>query len=266
MSKNIIVEIADGLMQIRMQRPEKKNALTWEMYTALRQALIRADEDDQVRVIVLTGSEDCFTAGHDLRDFLADQQEDKGQFILQFLNTLAFVKKPLVAAVNGVAIGVGTTMLLHCDLVFAGEKATFQLPFVNLGLVPEAGSTLLLPQLIGYQKTAELLLLGESFSAEKGQQLGIINQVCHDDRTLQLAIDAAKKIAAQPSLAVEMTKSLMKRAQEEPLRQRIAEETAVFLSRLESPEVHEALLAFSEKRKPDFSKIVSNEHKSRKGG
>ena len=258
MSKTILVEIADGLMLIRIQRPNKKNALTWAMYTALNQALNRADEDDQVRAIVLTGSDDCFTAGHDLRDFLAGQHEDKGQLMLQFLNTLAFVKKPLVAAVNGVAIGVGTTMLLHCDLVFAGENAIFQLPFVNLGLVPEAGSTLLLPRLIGYHKAAELLLLGDSFSAEKAQALGIINQVCHDNMTLQVALDAANKIAALPSSAVEMTKSLMKRDQEGPLHKRIAEETAVFLSRLESPEVQEALIAFSEKRNPDFKEIKIN--------
>lgn len=250
-TNNIIIEIVDSIMQIQMQRPEKKNALTRSMYAAINEALIRAEKDEQIRVIVLTGTADCFTAGNDIADFLDNTAAGKDQPMLNFVRLLPFLKKPIVAAVNGIAVGVGVTMLLHCDLVYVGENTQFQLPFVNLGLIPEAGSTMLLPQLIGHQRAAELLLLGETFNAEQAFSMGIVNKICPAEETLQNAMEAAKKIAAQSSHAVRMTKSLMKSVDEDLLRKCIAEETRLFLSRLELPEVRERLQAFINKRKPD---------------
>ena len=202
MTKYLNVEITNGVMRIQINRPEKRNALSQEMYAALTRSLIRVDDDERVRVVLLTGNDECFCAGNDLVDFLDHPDVDEESPMLRFVCTLPFVKKPIIAAVNGAAIGVGATMLLHCDLVFAGENAQFQMPFVNLGLVPEAGSSLLLPQLIGYQRAAELLLLGNVFGSGRAYELGLVNRVCADDTTLAIASDAAQKLAVQPSAVV----------------------------------------------------------------
>ena len=218
MTKHLNVEITNGVMRIQINRPEKRNALSQEMYAAMTQSLIRADDDDHVRVVLLMGNNECFCAGHDLVDFLDHPDFDADSPMLRFVCTLPFVKKPIIAAVNGAAVGVGATMLLHCDLVFAGENAQFQMPFVNLGLVPEAGSSLVLPQVIGHQRAAEFLLLGDVFGSRRAYELGIINRVCADDTTLKLASDAAKKLAVQPAGAVCMTKALMKGSQVDVLK------------------------------------------------
>jgi len=253
-SKYLNVKVSNGVMRIQIDRPDKRNALSREMYTALTQALSRADNDDHVFALLLTGNTECFCSGNDLADFLNQPEVDAESPMLKFVDTLPFVKKPIVAAVNGVAIGVGMTMLLHCDLVFAGENAQFQMPFVNLGLVPEAGSTLLLPELIGYQKASELFLLGEVFGSERAYEFGFVNRVCADDTTLQIALGAAKRLAAQPATAVCMTKALMKGSRTDLLKSRIKEETRFFVSRLNSTETKEAFRSFMEKRNLDILK------------
>src|SRR5262249_22274086 len=157
-------------------RPEKKNALTGEMYLAMNEGLRQADTDADVRVVLITGTEDCFTAGNDLVDFANAKPGETSPAIL-YLRTLAATKKPVVAAVSGIAVGIGTTMLLHCDLVYADSRARFQLPFVNLGLCPEAGSSVMLPGLVGHRKAAALLFFGEPFNAETARELGLVNEV-----------------------------------------------------------------------------------------
>ena len=255
MTENIMVNIAEGILQLRINRPEKKNALTRDMYTAIAEALRQADTEDSVRVIIITGNDTCFTAGNDLADFLNTPTKDNEQFMLAFLNTLSHVKKPLLAAVNGFAVGVGATLLLHCDLIFAGKNASFQYPFVNLGLIPEAGSTLLLPQLIGYHRAAELLLLGDAISAQKALEFGLINQVCSDELTLKSILEVAKNMANKPVSALCQTKALLKQGQQGELDVRINEEIKYFQIYLHSPQTKEALQAFMEKREPDYVKL-----------
>ena len=255
MTDNIRVNVSEGIMQLSINRPEKKNALTRDMYTAIAEALRQADAEESVRVIVITGDATCFTAGNDLADFLNTPTTENEQFMLTFLLTLSHVKKPLLAAVNGFAVGVGATLLLHCDLIFAGENASFQYPFVNLGLIPEAGSTLLLPQLIGYHRAAELLLLGDAISAQKALEFGLINQVCSDELTLKSLLEVAKKLAKKPVSALCQTKALLKQGQQGPLDERIVEEIKYFQTYLHSPQTKEILQAFMEKREPDQVKL-----------
>lgn len=256
MAENIIVDVVDRIMRIRMHRPEKKNALTRDMYSAVTTALVEADSSEKVRTIVLSGTDDCFTAGNDLADFLNDPQFSEESPVVRFVRQLPLVKKPMIAAVNGIAVGIGTTVLLHCDLVFAGVRAQFQVPFVNLGLVPEAASSLLFPLLMGHQRACELLLLGDVFDSEKAYELGLINQVCDDGATLQTAMDAAMRLAAKPPAAVVAAKWLMKKHQAEFVQAAISAEGEQFASRLHSPEAKEAFRAFLEKREPDFSNFV----------
>lgn len=255
-SENLILsEKSDGIMTLRMNRPDKKNALTSGMYQGLADALRAADSDGSVRVVLITGSGDSFTSGNDLADFMGAPQVGESSPVIQFLLAISECQKPLVAAVNGLAVGVGVTMLLHCDLVYAARSATFQMPFVNLGLCPEAGSTLLLPRIMGHQRAAELLLLGEVFSAEKGHQVGIITDLFPDEELYEAARRKALQVAAQPAAAVRLAKSLLKREYVSALRQTIFDEGEQFMKRLKSPEAAEALTAFMERRKPDFTKF-----------
>ena len=252
---HILTDLRDGILTLRFNRPEKKNALTLAMYNALTEALGRADADDAVRVVLFSGTQGCFTSGNDLADFMSSPPTGKESPVMQFLGAISQARKPLVAAVSGAAVGVGVTMLLHCDLVYAGESARFQLPFVNLGISPEAGSTLLLPRMMGHRRAAELLLLGEAFSAEKAREVGIVNAVCPDGELLETALAKAGQLAAQPAAAVRLAKALMKRGDASTVRETIAEEGERFMERLRSPEAAEALRAFMEKRKPDFSRF-----------
>jgi enoyl-CoA hydratase/carnithine racemase len=248
-------ELSDGIRSLRINRPEKKNALNLAMYQALADGLREADGDAAVRVIMISGCQGCFTSGNDLADFVTAPPTGADSPVMQFLSAISEARKPIVAVVDGIAVGIGVTMLLHCDLVYAGSNATFQMPFVNLGLCPEAGSTLLLPRIMGHQRAAELILLGEVFSADKACSVGIVTEVFPDVELQAAARSRSLQLAAQPAAAVRLTKSLLKRNYAAALREAIAEEGEQFISRLESPEAAEALQAFMQRRKPDFSRF-----------
>ena len=240
---------------IELARYEKKNAITAEMYVQLAEALAAADADPQVRAILLHGAPDCFTAGNDVADFLERPPSGEGSPTWRLFEVLPQLGKPIVAAVGGPAIGIGTTLLLHCDLVYAAANARFQLPFTRLGIVPEFGSTYLLPLIAGYPRAAELLLLGEPFDARKACDVGIVTEVVPVEKLLAKAEEAASALAALPPEPVRLTKQLMKKRHAAQLRETMAEEGRIFRERLHSPEAKEALSAFLEKRKPDFSRF-----------
>ncbi len=255
MNEQIGYQSADGVAQIRIDRPDKKNALTAAMYTGLVDAFKRAESDQSVRVLLLCGSETCFTAGNDLQDFMnVTPSDDSGP--IRFIKQLPATRKPLVAAVAGPAVGIGTTMLLHCDLVYADPSARFQLPFVNLGLCPEAASSFLLPQIVGYPRAAELLLLGDPFSATQALEMGLINGITPAGEVIATAAIKARQMAEHPAASLLLTKSLLKRAHARLVEETMNEELARFGERLASPEAAEAFRAFFERRKPDFSKFV----------
>jgi enoyl-CoA hydratase/carnithine racemase len=254
-SETIRIEQTDGVLRVEMAHPEKKNALTAAMYRTMTNALINGDADPAVRVILISGAGGNFTAGNDLADFLDNPPTDESAPVYRFIESFANLEKPFVAAVEGVAVGVGTTMLLHCDLVYAGSGARFALPFANLGLTPEAASSLLLPLRTGHARAAEMLMLGEAFSAQVALEAGIINAVLPDDQVLEHALERCRKLAAQPAASLRLTKQLMKHAQQALIRDTMAIEAEVFKQRLVSPEAKEAFAAFFAKRKPDFSKF-----------
>ena len=252
---DILTERPEHILRIKINRPQKKNALTTAMYAAMADAINQADEDNDIRVIFLQGTADCFTAGNDLQDFIDYRPDDELSHANSFLDVIRRAKKPIVAAVGGVAVGIGTTMLLHFDLVYAGESAQFQLPFVNLGLCPEAASSFLLPRLIGHPHASELLLLGELFSAAKAREIGLVNAVYPDSEFIDKAYIQAQKLAHQPPASVQLTKALLKRPMVKDTADTMAEEMKLFSERLGSAECAEALTAFFERRKPDFSKF-----------
>ena len=256
-SRQILTNLQDGVLHLQLNRPEKRNALTQAMYGGLGEAISRADKNGSVRVIFLTGSKDYFCAGNDLKDFQkasnrTDDQRSQGSL---FATAMMATNKPIVAAVAGMAIGIGTTMLLHCDLVYCSKSAQFSMPFINLGLCPEFGSSMLLPMMAGHQRAAELLLLGEVFDAKKAQEVGIVSEIFPDHQLMEEAMKKAKKLAAKPPSAVRLTKSLMKLANKEAVKEFMRIEGGHFKDRLTSPEAREAFAAFFEKRKPDFSRF-----------
>ena len=258
MTDHVISQRSDHVLTLTLNRPEKKNALTRAMYQALGAAIDRATDDLDVRCILLQAEGDVFTAGNDLGDFAAVSQGEPAAESTRhegnpLLNALARSMKPVVAAVNGRAVGIGTTMLLHCDLVFMSEDAMLTTPFVNLALVPEAASSLLLPARIGHTRAFAMFVLGESVDARKAVDWGIANAVCPRGELRSQARAAAIAIAARPPAAVAATKSLMR----DPavLADRMARETALFTDQLKSAEAREAFAAFAEKRAPDFSRI-----------
>src|SRR3954470_23398760 len=218
------------------------------MYVQMADALAAAEANRDVRAILIHGAKDCFTAGNDLQDFLKRPIGAKSPS-WRFFELLPAIEKPVVAAVGGPAVGIGTTLLLHCDLVYATPAARFQLPFVPLGIVPEFGSTYLLPLLAGYQRAAELLLLGQPFSAEKAHEIGIVTGIVHDEELISTAEEAARKLAELPPESIRLTKALLKKTHAAALEARIAEETRIFAERLASPEAKAAMSAFVEKRK-----------------
>jgi enoyl-CoA hydratase/carnithine racemase len=248
-------ETTGRVARITLDRPDKKNAITAEMYVQLAEKLAAADADTAVRAILLSGGRECFTAGNDLADFLERPPSGAGSPTWRFLETMPALAKPVVAAVAGPAVGVGTTMLLHCDLVYAAQTARFQLPFVSLGIVPEFGSTYLLPLLAGYQRAAELLLLAQPFGADKAREIGLVTEVVPAEALMETAEKAAARLAELPPESLRLTKRLMKSAHAELVRRTIDEEGRIFRERLDSPEAKEALRAFLEKRKPDFSRF-----------
>lgn len=247
-------EIQGNVARIELARPEKKNAITTEMYVQMAEALAAADADRSVRAVLIHGAADCFTSGNDLSDFLKRPPGTKSPS-WRFFEVLPALSKPIVAAVGGPAVGIGTTLLLHCDFVYATPAARFQLPFVQLGIVPEFGSTYLLPLLAGYQRAAELLLLGKPFTAEKAREVGIVTEVVPEAELLQRALKTATQVAELPPESIRLTKRLMKSAHADAVKQQIAEEGRIFVERLSSPEAKEAMNAFLEKRKPDFSRF-----------
>jgi enoyl-CoA hydratase/carnithine racemase len=247
-------ETKDRIARIELARLEKKNAITTEMYVQMAEALAAAEADRNVRAVLIHGAKDCFTAGNDLQDFLKRPIGAKSPS-WRFFETLPAMEKPIVAAVGGPAVGIGTTLLLHCDLVYAAPSTRFQLPFVPLGIVPEFGSTYLLPLLAGYPRAAELLLLGQPFTAEKALEVGIVTAVVPEADLLERAHQAAAMLAQLPPESIRLTKRLMKSAHADAVKKQIGEEGRIFVERLASPEAKEAMSAFLEKRKPDFSRF-----------
>ncbi|MCA9641600.1 MAG: enoyl-CoA hydratase [Polyangiaceae bacterium] len=248
---NVDISRRGRCLEIRLQREAKKNALTLEMYEALCSALERFEGEQELRSALITGGEQCFTAGNDLQDFMS-APPDEGSPVMRFISWLPRLSKPLVAAVSGPAIGVGTTLLLHCDLVYADTTARFRMPFVDLGAVPEAGSSLLLPRIMGHQRAAELLLLSKKFDAEEAHQLGVVTRACPPGEALALARDACDRLGKLAPTAVRETKRLMRRGTNQNLAEIMAEEGRVFMERIRSTEAHEAIRAFFEKREPNF--------------
>jgi enoyl-CoA hydratase/carnithine racemase len=240
---------------IEIARPEKKNAITVEMYAAMTAALRAAEADADVRAVLITGQPGIFSSGNDLEDFMQRPKQDMDSPVFQFMTALSACGKPVVAAVTGPAIGIGTTMLLHCDLVYVSDEARLALPFTSLGLVPEFASSLLLPQLIGHVRAAEKLLLGDPFSAPEAVEIGLANAVLPAGEVVNHARRMAERFNALPPGAVRDSKKLMKRGNASRVSDTIAAEAAVFGERLSSPEAREAFSAFFQKRKPDFSRF-----------
>jgi enoyl-CoA hydratase/carnithine racemase len=253
---HILVERQGAVQRITMNRADKKNALTTAMYTAFAEAIRAADGDPGVRVMLIAGAGDAFTAGNDLQDFLAQATQAAGpRPVLDFLQVFSHAAKPIVAAAHGVAVGIGTTMLAQCDLVYAAEGTRFSMPFVNLGLCPENASSFLLPSICGYQRAAELLMFGEPFDAAKAREVGLVNAVVPAAELGATANAAAQKLAAKPPESLRLTKRLMRRAWLPEIEAALAAESKAFAERLASPEAKEAFTAFLEKRAPDFSRF-----------
>lgn len=250
----VLTSRRDGVLEIEFNRPAKKNAFTSEMYAAMVAAMEEAEADPAVRVVLFRGSEDVFTAGNDIEDFIRRPPSGEDAPVFRFLLAVSRAAKPLVAAVNGPAVGIGTTLLLHCELVYAGDNARFILPFTNLGIVPEFGSSYLLPMIAGYQRAAELLLLGEPFGAAKAAEAGIVTRVVASAETLAVARQAAAKLAALPRKSIRLTKALMKSAHRAHIDAQLLAESEHVRQLLGEPAAREALAAFMEKRKPDFSR------------
>ena len=255
MSEHIDLHQDEGILTVRINRPDRKNALTAEMYAAMVDALERAEQDDACRVALFIGTQGIYTAGNDIKDFLETPPQGPDAPVSRFIRFLANTDLPLVAAVDGPAVGVGTTMLLHCDFVHVTEGAMLQMPFVDLALVPEAGSSFLLPRLVGHAKAAELLMLGRPFDGREAVALGIANRLTPADELEAAAHDTAAALAAKPPRALRRTKALMRHS-EDHLRQAMEREGAAFSEGLVSAEAKEAFSAFLEKRKPDFSKLA----------
>lgn len=255
MTSDIHVSVADAIQTLRLTRPAKKNALTGAMYDALTAALDHGDRDPGVACHIIAGSGGCFTAGNDVADFL--EQARSGEMpraVLGFLAKLPRIEKPLIAAVDGPAIGIGTTLLLHCDLVYATPSSVFATPFLDLGLVPEAGSSLLAPVRMGYGRAFELLVAGEPFAADRAREAGLVNLVVAASDLEQAARATALRLAEKPPAALALSRRLL-RGDADAVARRIEEEVAIFAERLRSPEAKEAFQAFLEKRRPDFAQF-----------
>ena len=254
-TSHILTTLNDGVFTISFNRPDKKNALTLEMYNSLTECLSNADKDPQVRVIVLTAEGDAFTAGNDLYDFMNNPPTDMDSPVIRFLRTLVDMTKPIIAGVNGMAIGVGTTMLLHCDLVYLSEKAFLKLPFVDLGLVPEAASSYIMPRMMGLPKATEYLMLGDRIPAQEAAETGLCTRVFPHDTLMQEVQQRASVLAKKPPSSVRATKDLLHKGWKEEMKRALYEEGELVLEMVRAPEALEAFSAFFEKRKPDFSQF-----------
>src|SRR4051812_30169381 len=251
---DIITATSDGILRVQLNRPAKKNAMTSAMYIILADLLNAAAKDDQIRVVLWHGAGDSFSAGNDVADFLKNPPGPGESPQARLITALINFDKPLVAAVQGAAIGGGTTMLTHCDFVFAGESAKFQMPFVNLALVPEFGSSYAIPARIGYLRAAELIQLGLPFDAARAAELGLVTRVVPDEKLLATATETAQKLAAKPAGALQACKRLMKRSSREQIEQAMKVENEEFASLVRSADAREAFTAFIEKRPPDFTR------------
>jgi enoyl-CoA hydratase/carnithine racemase len=251
---DILTSREGAVATIEFNRPQRRNALTAEMYAQMAEALREAQADDGVRVVLFRGKPDVFTAGNDIEDFIQRPPVGDDPPVFRFLRAVAHAQKPLVAAVNGPAVGLGTTLLFHCDLVYAGDNARFQMPFTSLGIVPEFASTYLLPLIAGYQRAAELLLLGEPFDAQKALAAGFVTRVLPAGDTFEAAAQAASKLASLPPESIRLTKALIREGHRAAIDNRLQLEGDHLRRMLGKPAAREAMRAFMEKRKPDFSK------------
>lgn len=246
-----------NILTLTMSNPTKKNAINYEMYSALSQALNEAATNQEVHVVILTGEGSTFTSGNDVNAFeTRNTTSTEPPSSIVFLKSLTRFPKPIIAKVNGVAIGIGSTMLLHCDFVYASQNSIFQFPFVNLGLVPEAGSSYILPRLLDFARASEIILLGEKFSAQQAKNYGLVNNVCEENELDQFVEDTATKLANKPSQALQLSKKLLRDMPIDDLLNRIDHESTIFSHCLQGEEFKEALSAFKEKRKPNFHKHV----------
>lgn len=253
---DILINKAKGILTIEFNRPEKKNAITSAMYQAMADAIKDAESDPAVRALVIQGKLEIFTAGNDLEDFLKNSSTEVGDRpVAQFMRALSTATKPVVAAVAGNAVGIGTTLLMHCDLIYAADNAKFAMPFTQLGLCPEFASSMLFQQVVGYPRAAEKLMLGEAFGAQEAYDMGLVSQVLPLAELMEFAHGQAAKLAALPASSLRVTKRLMRGAQAEAVNARIMEENKHFGEMLVSKEAKEAFMAFFEKRRPDFTKF-----------
>jgi enoyl-CoA hydratase/carnithine racemase len=252
---SIRTETVNGVARIEIARPEKKNAITVAMYQALADAIGAAHDDGAVRALLIHGQKDIFTAGNDLEDFLKNPPSGMDAPVFKFMQALGYAEKPVVAAVNGAAVGIGTTMLLHCDLVYCADNAMFSMPFVSLGVCAEFASSLLVPLNAGYHKAAEKLLLADPISAEEALEMKIVNRILPPGEVLDYAIKQAERFNALPPASVRETKRLMKSGWKALTEKVIVDEAKSFGAMLRSAEAKEAFTAFYERRKPDFSKF-----------
>jgi enoyl-CoA hydratase/carnithine racemase len=252
---DILTNIENGILTIEFNRPDKKNAITAAMYQTMSDALNTAENNPQVRAILFIGKQDIYTAGNDLEDFMKNPPSDKDHPVFKFMHSISHATKPVVAAVSGAAVGIGTTMLLHCELVYAADNAKFSLPFAQLGLCPELASSLLLPQIAGYQRAAEKLMLGEPFSAEEAHHMGLINKLLPVDQVIDYARAQAAKLAALPAASLRITKQLMRAHQIAAIETKMEKEIEHFAAMLVAPEAKEAFAAFFQKRRPDFTQF-----------
>lgn len=250
---HVVTSLEDRVLTVRFNRADKKNALTGAMYTALAEAFTAANSNPEVRVVLILGQPDCFTAGNDLADFLAVPPNGPDSPVMRFMHSLSKLEKPVVAGASGIAVGVGVTLLLHCDLVYCGEQTKLSMPFSSLGICPEFASSYLLPRLMGHARAAELLMLGEGFNAKKALEYGLVNALLPNAEVEALALAKAKQIAAMPPRAIRTTKMLLKKWSLSTVNESIDFEAGHFMAMLHEPEAREAISAFMQKRKPDFS-------------
>ena len=251
----VVSQLQDRILTLSLNRPERKNALSLAMYSALAELISAADSDAQIRVIVLTGTDEFFTSGNDLMDFMNEPHIHDNHPVVRFINALRHCSKPVVAIVRGHAIGIGTTLLLHCDLAYVAEDARMQLPFVNLGLCPEYASSYLVPRVLGQQQAAELFLLGEAFSGAEAANLGLVTKALPSNTLTEYASAKIQRLAQQPPAAVRRTKALLRAATQSSIDQSLQAEYAGFAEGLASEECKESVTAFFEKRAPDFSRF-----------
>jgi enoyl-CoA hydratase/carnithine racemase len=252
----IVTERSEGILRIELNRPAKRNAMTSRMYVTLADIFNDAGKDERTRVVLWHGAGDSFCAGNDVEDFLKNPPGPGDSPQARLMNALVDFDKPLLAAVHGAAIGGGTTMLTHCDFVYAGESAKFQMPFVNLAVVPEFGSSCAVPARIGHLRASELILLGLPFDAKRAADLGLVTRVLSDQSLLATATETARKLAAKPAGALQASKRLMKRSFREQIKAAMKAENEEFSAQVRSEDAKEALTAFLEKRSPNFNKTV----------